>query len=69
MALVSSVTFDNATRDTEAMLLAADVDHELVTYPASHGFAVPDSAADDEAAATRHWQVLESLYGSALTPA
>ena len=68
MALVSSVTFDNATRDTEAMLLAADVDHEL-TYPASHGFAVPDSAAYDEAAATRHWQVLESLYGSALTPA
>ena len=66
---------DDASFDNEqferlsAALLAAGVDHELVTYPALHGFAVPDSAAYDEGAATRHWQALESLYASALTPA
>ena len=47
----------------------AGVDHELLTYSALHGFAVPDNPTYDEAAATRHWQALESLYGSALTPA
>jgi carboxymethylenebutenolidase len=52
-----------------AALLAAGVDHELLTYPALHGFAVPDNPTYDEAAATRHWQALESLYDSALTPA
>ncbi len=51
-----------------AALSEAGVDHELVTYPALHGFAVPDNPTHDEAAATRHWEALESLYGSALTP-
>jgi carboxymethylenebutenolidase len=51
-----------------AALSEAGVDHELVTYPALHGFAVPDNPTYDEEAATRHWQALESLYGSALTP-
>jgi carboxymethylenebutenolidase len=50
-------------------LVEGGVDHELVTYPARHGFAVPDNPTYDEAAATRHWQALESLYASALTPA
>jgi carboxymethylenebutenolidase len=49
-------------------LTEADVDHTLVTYPALHGFAVPDNPTYDEAAATRHWEALEELYGSALTP-
>jgi carboxymethylenebutenolidase len=44
----------------------AGVDHTLVTYPAAHGFAVPDNPTYDEAAATRHWQALEALYGSTL---
>jgi carboxymethylenebutenolidase len=50
-------------------LSEADVDHTLVTYPALHGFAVPDNPTYDEAAATRHWEALEDLYGTALTPA
>jgi len=50
-------------------LSEAGVDHELVTYPALHGFAVPDNPTHDEAAETRHWQALESLYAAALTPA
>jgi carboxymethylenebutenolidase len=41
----------------------AGVTHTLVcTYPAAHG-AVPDSPTYDEAAATRHWQALDELYG------
>jgi hypothetical protein len=30
---------------------------------------VPDNPTFDEAAATRHWEALEELYGSALAPA
>ena len=47
-------------------LTEAGVDHTLVTYPALHGFAVPDNPTYDEAAATRHWEALESLYAAAL---
>ena len=50
-------------------LTGAGVDHTLVTYPAAHGFAVPDNPTYDEAAATRHWQAMEALYASALTHA
>ncbi|MEY2468035.1 MAG: carboxymethylenebutenolidase [Actinomycetota bacterium] len=47
-------------------LTDAGVDHVLVTYPAAHGFAVRDNPTYDEAAAERHWQALEELYGSTL---
>lgn len=47
-------------------LTDAGVAHTLVTYPAAHGFAVPDNPTYDEAAAARHWQALEQLYASAL---
>jgi carboxymethylenebutenolidase len=50
-------------------LVAAGVDHTLVTYPALHGFAVPDNPTFDEAASERHWQALHDLYGAALAPA
>ena len=46
-------------------LTDAGVEHTLVTYPAAHGFAVPDNPTYDEAAA-RHWQALEDLYASTL---
>jgi len=48
-------------------LTDAGVAHTLVTYPAAHGFAVPDNPTYDEPAAARHWQALEELYASALT--
>src|SRR5271169_52706 len=31
-----------------------------------HGFAVPDNASYDQAAAERHWQAMKDLFGSAL---
>ena len=39
----------------EATLTAAGVEHTIETYPALHGFAVPDMPVFDEAAAERHW--------------
>jgi carboxymethylenebutenolidase len=47
-------------------LTTAGVEHTLVTYPAAHGFAVPDNPTYDEVAAERHWKALEELYAWAL---
>ncbi|HET9691495.1 MAG TPA: dienelactone hydrolase family protein [Acidimicrobiales bacterium] len=48
-------------------LSAGGVTHEITFYDAHHGFAVPDNATFDEAAAARHWQALADLYGATLT--
>jgi carboxymethylenebutenolidase len=50
----------------ESSLTEAGVTHTIETYPAHHGFAVPDNATYDEAAAERHWQAMENLFGSVL---
>jgi len=47
-------------------LSEAGVDHELVTYPALHGFAVPDNPTFDAQASDRHWAALRGLYRSCL---
>jgi carboxymethylenebutenolidase len=63
---------DDASFDDEQLerlataLTKAGVEHTLVTYPAAHGFAVPDNPTYDEAAAARHWQALQELYGTTL---
>ena len=60
-------SFDDAQfQRLSTALTEAGVDHTLVTYPALHGFAVPDNPTHDEAAEARHWQALADLYGSAL---
>ena len=48
-------------------LTAAGVEHTIEFYPAGHGFAVPDNAPYDPAAAQRHWIAMQELFGSALT--
>ena len=53
---------DEQFQRLSAALVDAGVDHTLVTYPAHHGFAVPDNPTFDAAAADRHWQALEELY-------
>jgi carboxymethylenebutenolidase len=64
---------DDASFDAEQFdrlstaLAEAGLEHTLVTYPAAHGFAVPDNPPYDEAAANRHWQALAELYASTLT--
>lgn len=60
-------SFDDAARDRlEKALTEGGVTHTIETYPAAHGFAVPDNATFDETAAERHWAALEALYAEAL---
>ena len=48
-------------------LTDAGVEHTVEFYPAAHGFAVPDNVgAYDEAAAQRHWEAMERVFGAAL---
>ena len=48
-------------------LTAAGVEHTIETYPAAHGFAVPDhDAVYDPDAAQRHWDAMESFFGAKL---
>jgi carboxymethylenebutenolidase len=51
----------------EAALREGGVEHTLETYPALHGFAVPDNPTYDADAAARHWRALGDLYGAMLT--
>jgi carboxymethylenebutenolidase len=46
----------------EKALTEARVDHLVETYPARHGFAVPDVPTFDQAVAERHWAALFSLF-------
>ncbi len=50
----------------EKALTTAGVIHTMDTYPAAHGFAVPDNSTYDEAAAQRHWSALADLYAANL---
>lgn len=50
----------------EAALTAAGVEHTIETYPAEHGFAVPDNPPYDADAAERHWTALRRLFAATL---
>jgi carboxymethylenebutenolidase len=50
----------------EQAFIAADVKYTMDTYPAAHGFAVPDNATYDADAAERHWTALADLYAGSL---
>lgn len=64
---IEDQSFPDEQKDLlEASLTGAGVAHTIETYPAHHGFAVPDNASYDEGAAERHWQALEKLFGSVL---
>jgi carboxymethylenebutenolidase len=49
----------------EKALTDAGVQHAVETYPAQHGFAVPDLPVFDAAAAERHWAALFGLFREA----
>lgn len=51
----------------EQALAAAGVEHTIETYPAEHGFAVPDNPPYDAVAAGRHWAALRELFAAKLT--
>jgi carboxymethylenebutenolidase len=48
-------------------LTAAGVEHTIETYPAGHGFAVPDNPPYDVAAAERHWTATRDFFGAHLS--
>ena len=61
----ASFTADHAEQ-LEKALTAAGVEHTIETYPAGHGFAVPDNAPYDAAAAERHWTAMREFFGANL---
>ncbi len=64
---IEDASFPDEQRDRlESALTAAGVQHTIETYPAHHGFAVPDNPTFDEAAAERHWQALSQLFAASL---
>ena len=65
----ASFTEEDGKRLEDALSGAA-VEHTIEFYSAAHGFAVPDHlAVYDEAAAQRHWDNTERVFGAALAPA
>jgi carboxymethylenebutenolidase len=65
---IEDSSFTDSQRDLlEIALTEAGVSHLVETYPAHHGFAVPDNDTYDEAAASRHWNALADLYRRTLT--
>jgi carboxymethylenebutenolidase len=50
----------------EEALAEGGVDHIVETYPAHHGFAVPDNPTYDSDAAARHWRALADLFSATL---
>jgi carboxymethylenebutenolidase len=60
-----SFTADHAEQ-LEKALTSAGVNHKIETYPAAHGYAVPDNASYDAAAADRHWTAMREFFGANL---
>lgn len=60
-----SFTAEQADMLGEA-LTAAGVTHTIETYPAAHGFAVPDNPPYDADADARHWAATKELFNAAL---
>lgn len=63
-AIEDSSFDDEQKARLETALTAAGVPHVIETYPARHGFAVPDLPSFDPAAAERHWVALFTLFES-----
>jgi carboxymethylenebutenolidase len=65
---IEDQSFTDEQKDLlEQALTKAGVAHTIETYPAHHGFAVPDNSSYDETAAERHWRAMEDLFGSVLS--
>jgi carboxymethylenebutenolidase len=60
---IEDVGFDEEQKKRlEKALTDAGVDHLIETYPARHGFAIPDMPVFDLTAAERHWTALFGLF-------
>lgn len=54
---------DAQKAELEQAFRAAGVEHQVVTYPARHGFVLADTETHDPACAERHWRELLQLFG------
>mgnify|MGYP001001521026 FL=1 len=60
-------SFTEANAETlDKALTDAGVEHIIEWYPALHGFAVPDNAPYDKAAAEKHWDAMKDFFGAHL---
>ncbi len=67
---IEDASFPDAQKERLAKALSdAGVDHLVETYPARHGFAVPDLPVFDRTAAERHWTALLGLFNDTLSRA
>jgi len=65
---IEDQSFPDEQKDLlEKALTEAGVALTIETYQAHHGFAVADNPSYDEAAAERHWQAMEKVFGSVLS--
>ena len=60
------VVHRRAGETLDKALTAAGVEHTIEFYSAAHGFAVPDNEPYDPAAAQRHWEAMERVFGATL---
>jgi carboxymethylenebutenolidase len=64
---IEDQSFPDEQKDLlERSLTDAGVVHTIETYPAHHGFAVPDNPSYDPDAAARHWKATEQFFSSVL---
>ncbi len=64
---IEDQSFPDEQKDLlEKSLSEGGVAHTIETYQAHHGFAVPDNASFDAAAAERHWTAMQEFFGSVL---
>jgi carboxymethylenebutenolidase len=60
-------TFTDAMKARlEESLTQAGVDHTIETYPAKHGWVLPDSQVYDAACAERHWHTMTAFFDATL---
>jgi carboxymethylenebutenolidase len=57
---------DDMKARLEEALTNAGVDHKIETYPARHGWVLPDTPVYDASAAERHWTELVALFDAKL---
>ena len=57
---------DDMKKRLEEALTKANIDHEIETYPAKHGWVFRDTPAYDAAASERHWQTMLALFDATL---
>ncbi|MBA3460068.1 MAG: dienelactone hydrolase family protein [Deltaproteobacteria bacterium] len=58
---------DEHKRTLESALTAANVDHQIETYPAMHGWVPSDTPVHDPAQAERHFETMIALFKKSLT--